>query len=140
MLDIVKVFYLIILFNSEKKPARKQYYLLTIEEESDAQESGLHDEKEAQVANNEPELQMQVVSLHVCYIEFLRIPTNRPHSSLLIHGMVLYYHILWGFFFSQKMFKYKALSQRRQWQPTPVLLPGKSHGWRSLVGCSPWCH
>jgi len=25
-----------------------------------------------------------------------------------------------------------------QWQPTPVLLPGKSHGWRSLEGCSPW--
>ena len=30
------------------------------------------------------------------------------------------------------------LNQRRQWHPTPVLLPGKSHGWRSLVGCSPW--
>ena len=28
--------------------------------------------------------------------------------------------------------------QKRQWQPTPVLLPGKSHGWRSLVGCSAW--
>ena len=28
--------------------------------------------------------------------------------------------------------------QRRQWHPTPVLLPGKFHGWRSLVGCSPW--
>ena len=28
--------------------------------------------------------------------------------------------------------------QRRQWQPTPVLLPGKSHGRRSLVGCSLW--
>ena len=27
---------------------------------------------------------------------------------------------------------------RRQWQPTPVLLPGESHGRRSLVGCSPW--
>ena len=27
---------------------------------------------------------------------------------------------------------------RRQWHPTPVLLPGKSHGLRSLVGCSPW--
>ena len=26
---------------------------------------------------------------------------------------------------------------RRQWQPTPLLLPGKSHGWRSLIGCSP---
>ena len=28
--------------------------------------------------------------------------------------------------------------QRRQWHPIPVLLPRKSHGWRSLVGCSPW--
>ena len=28
--------------------------------------------------------------------------------------------------------------RRRQWQLTPVLLPGKSHGWRSMVGCSPW--
>ena len=28
--------------------------------------------------------------------------------------------------------------RRRQWHPTPVLLPGESHGWRSLVGCSPW--
>ena len=27
---------------------------------------------------------------------------------------------------------------RRQWHPTPVLLPGKPHGWRSLVGSSPW--
>jgi len=27
---------------------------------------------------------------------------------------------------------------RRQWHPTPVLLPGNSHGRRSLVGCSPW--
>ena len=31
-----------------------------------------------------------------------------------------------------------SLSQRRQWHPTPVLLPGKSHGRRSLEGCSPW--
>ena len=28
-------------------------------------------------------------------------------------------------------------AQRRQWHPTPVILPGKSHGRRSLVGCSP---
>ena len=31
-------------------------------------------------------------------------------------------------------------TRRRQWQPTQVPLPGKSHGWRSLVGCSPWGH
>ena len=30
--------------------------------------------------------------------------------------------------------------QIRQWHPTPILLPGKSHGRRSLVGCSPWAH
>ena len=27
-----------------------------------------------------------------------------------------------------------------EWQPILVLLPGKSHGWRSLVGCGPWGH
>ena len=27
---------------------------------------------------------------------------------------------------------------RRQWQPTPVFLPGESHGWESLVGCHLW--
>ena len=29
---------------------------------------------------------------------------------------------------------------RRPWQPTPVLLPGQSHGERSLMGYSPWGH
>ena len=29
---------------------------------------------------------------------------------------------------------------RRKWQPTPVFLPGESHGQRSLVGYSPQCH
>ena len=31
-----------------------------------------------------------------------------------------------------------ALCYRAEWQPSPALLPGKSHGRRSLVGCSPW--
>ena len=29
---------------------------------------------------------------------------------------------------------------RREWQPTPVFLPGEFHGWRSLAGYSPWDH
>ena len=33
-----------------------------------------------------------------------------------------------------------VLFGRRQWHPTPVFLPVKSHGQRSLVGCSPWGH
>ena len=42
-----------------------------------------------------------------------------------------HYHLL-------KFHIYALVSQRRQWHPTPVLLPGKSHGRRSLVGCNPW--
>ena len=47
-----------------------------------------------------------------------------------------YYFFLSFFFFLTKCCICKGLSG--QWHPTPVLLPGKSHGWRSLVGCSPW--
>ena len=36
--------------------------------------------------------------------------------------------------YSIPSYKYR----RRQWHPTPVLLPGESRGWRSLVGCRPW--
>ena len=31
-------------------------------------------------------------------------------------------------------------SWRREWQPSPVFLPGECHGQRSLVGQSPWGH
>ena len=57
------------------------------------------------------------------------------------------YSIFWHFrhlsiwqFLSFKFFALLSTRQlrRRQWHPTPVLLPGKSCGRRSLVGCSPW--
>ena len=44
------------------------------------------------------------------------------------------FKIFLSFFFNYT----SSYRQRRQWHPTLVLLPGKSHGWRSLVGCSPW--
>ena len=52
-------------------------------------------------------------------------------------------HILWDTFPKYEHFPPDFLStntfiRRRQWHPTPVLLPGNSHGRRSLVGCSPW--
>jgi len=52
-----------------------------------------------------------------------------------ILGAALSQHHLSGFGIAQLEFR-----ERRQWHSTPVLLPGKSHGWRSLVGCSPWGH
>ena len=42
--------------------------------------------------------------------------------------------------YSKVIWLYVYIHWRKQWQPTPVLLPGKSHGRRSLVGCSPWGH
>ena len=42
----------------------------------------------------------------------------------------------WGHFFFLEL--PRITPWRRQWHPTPVLLPGKPHGQRSLVGCSPW--
>ena len=39
-----------------------------------------------------------------------------------------------------ELWSYRRLLQRRQWHPTPVQLPGKSHGQRSLVSYSPWGH
>ena len=38
----------------------------------------------------------------------------------------------------EERFVFISAPWRRQRQPTPILLPGKSHGQRSLVGCSPW--
>ena len=40
--------------------------------------------------------------------------------------------------YSKVIWLYIYIYWRRQWHPTPVLLPRKSHGRRSLVGCSPW--
>ena len=34
----------------------------------------------------------------------------------------------------------KKMPWRRKWQPTPVFLPGKSHGQKSLTGYNPWGH
>ena len=53
--------------------------------------------------------------------------------------MRLHFHIPW--FLKARVAKFGGgwgWVQRRQWHPTPVLLSGKSHGQRSLVGCSPW--
>ena len=52
--------------------------------------------------------------------------------------MILKDHKKKFFFFYLIKREVLEIIRRRQWHPTPVLLPGKSHGWRSLVGCSPW--
>ena len=62
--------------------------------------------------------------------------------SFLSHKCISWKHVwvisLHNKYVSQLRFHSFNRFRRRQWHPTPVLLPGKSHGWRSLVGCSPW--
>ena len=52
--------------------------------------------------------------------------------SVLLLSIYIFKELSWHLLVSS------IVLRRRQWQPTPVLLPGKSHGWRRLVGCSPW--
>ena len=48
---------------------------------------------------------------------------------------VVYIHTM-GYYSAISLFTF--MHWRRQWQPTPVFLPGESQGWRSLVGCHLW--
>ena len=55
--------------------------------------------------------------------------------------VLVYRNIFWNAYFFISVFaniEPQPHIWRRQWHPTPVLLPGKSHGRRSLVGCKPW--
>ena len=75
----------------------------------------------------------------------LRAASFQPLWDLFV--FVLWLHWVFIVFFFFFFFFARAFSncsqlgilfRRRQWQATPVLLPRKSHGWRSLVGHSPW--
>ena len=61
-------------------------------------------------------LKMVLVSLGTLHSE---VPPNLCHVSLVFTEVIPW---------------------RRAWPPTPVCLPGKSHGWRNLAGYSPWDH
>ena len=75
------------------------------------------------------------------YIKYI-LPAKKiqPFSSCTLYVcmymymymyMCIYIYIYIYIYISEKAW-------RRQWHPTPILLPGKSHGRRSLVGGSPW--
>ena len=83
----------------------------------------------------------------VCYHHCLKSAVESKRKKFNIHAHL---GVIKPFCYSRKhiclaqslspvlcmMLEYRCW--RRRWHPTPVLLPGKSHGRRSLVGCSPW--
>ena len=56
----------------------------------------------------------------------------------MVHACLPLIPICWCKNSSALFFNSKESDWRRKWQPTPVLLSEKFHGWRSLVGYSPW--
>ena len=82
-----------------------------------------------------PSISHEVMGPDAMILVFLMLsfkPTFSPSSFTFIKRL----------FISSLLFAIRVVSSaylwRRQWHPVPVLLPGKSHGQRSLVGCSPW--
>ena len=80
--------------------------------------------------------------LPVLFLHHLR--TTSPFPSILLHWFLKYQCSLFLLLVDYSQFTWiqglniNVPKRRRQWHPIPVLLPGKSHGWRRLVGCSPW--
>ena len=62
-----------------------------------------------------------------------RIPGTGEPGGLLSMGSLRVGHD-----WATSLSLFTFMHWRRKWQPTPVFLPGKFHGWRSLVGYSPW--
>ena len=69
-----------------------------------------------------------------------RIPGTGEPGGLLSMGSCRVGH-KWSDLAAAAEFTWaRKLPWRRAWQPTPIFLPGESHGQRSLVGYSPWSH
>ena len=67
---------------------------------------------------------------------YIFLPKDQSVTFVIIRSS--YIHGSFCLFWPQSIFPALHQDRRRQWHPTPVLLPGKFQGWRSLIGCSPW--
>ena len=74
--------------------------------------------------------------IRITYPLFFRFPFHLGHHKALSRILCAIQQDRISYLFYTK----QCIYQRRQWRPTPVHLPRKSHAWRSPVGCSPWGH
>ena len=80
-----------------------------------------------------------MLSNHLILCHPLLLPSVFPSIRVFSDDELIYNTVLISAMQqSDSVYTHMSFLWRRQWHPTPVLLPGKSHGRRSLVGCSPW--
>ena len=72
-------------------------------------------------------------TLYICFPWYNTHLGFVPNTSLWTFS--IYFLLIPPYFVAQII---PTVPQTRQWHPTPVLLSGKSHARRSLVGCNPW--
>ena len=87
------------------------------------------------------------------HLVFIPCPDHTSEKAMAPHSSILAWKIPWteepgrlqsmgslrvGHDWVTSLSLSAFMHWRRKWQPTPVFLPGESHGRRSLVGCSPW--
>ena len=75
---------------------------------------------------------------HLCQVTGLRALHKHQNDKLKQFNGLMIWELARLRFSRKKSRSLGGVQGRRRWHPTPVLLPGKSHGRRSLVGCSPW--
>ena len=72
--------------------------------------------------------------------KYIKWSATCPSFRLALPGCAIFILFMFFMLFLLLFMKTQSFLWRRQWQPTPILLPGKSRGRRSLVGCIPWGH
>ena len=78
--------------------------------------------------NSVYDLQAHIMSFLISFLTlFIVFPAGSDSKRVCLQGRRPGFHLWVG-----------KIPWKRKWKPTPVLLPGKSHGWRSLVDYSPW--
>ena len=82
----------------------------------------------------------QRAELNYTMINFLMEKTTNLNFKTIYNTLPQQPKITLTLLSKSEYLTYLVFGRGRQWQPTPVLLPGKSHGRRSVVGCSPWGH
>ena len=82
-----------------------------------------------------------ISSSNCCFLTCIQVSQEAGQVvwSLLLFSSVQFSHSVMSDSLRPRELQHaRPLCRRRRWHPTPVFFPGKSHGWRSLVGCSPW--